>query len=127
MSNRPQALCQQISRDQVAAVVHHFYQRVLEDELLVPHFSAIDDWPRHEAYIVDFWWGVMGGEVAKPRPGAMLSGHEGLGISAEEMERWLALFGQSAEALLPATEAQQWLAMARGIATMMGEHGLVGN
>ncbi len=125
MSNKPQPLCQHISRQQVAAVVHHFYQQVLADEALAHHFSEISDWPRHEEYIVDFWWGVMGGEVDEPRPGAMINSHQQLNINPEAMQRWLELFGQSIEALIAPSEAAQWQAMARGIATMMGQHGLV--
>lgn len=118
-------LCQSVSREQVAAVVHHFYDRVRADTQLAPHFDAIEDWPRHEAFITDFWWGAMGGKVATPRPGAMVKGHQGLGITPAAMARWLTLFGESIEALLPADEAQRWQTIARGIAAVMGEHGLV--
>lgn len=123
MMNAP--LCQTLSRDQVAAVVHHFYEKVLADPQLAPHFTAITDWPRHEGYITDFWWGVMGGQVTDPRPGAMISGHQGLGITGADMAQWLALFAESVDELIPSDEAAQWLAMARGIATMMGAHGLI--
>ena len=122
----PTPLCQSLSRDQVAAVVHHFYQQVLADELLAPFFEEIEEWPQHEGYITDFWWGVMGGQVEDPRPGAMVSGHQGLAITPGAMSRWLELFGQSIEALIPAEEAKQWQAMAQGIGRMMGEQGLVG-
>jgi hemoglobin len=125
MNSKPLPLCQALSRDQVAAVVHHFYQRVLNDELLAPFFAEIREWPPHEEYITDFWWGVMGGHVESPRPGAMVSGHQGLGITQGAVERWLALFAESIDELIPPAEAQQWQAMARGIATMMGEQGLV--
>jgi truncated hemoglobin YjbI len=125
MNATTQPLCKALSRDQVAAVVSHFYQMALSDELLAPYFNAINDWPEHERYITDFWWGVMGGEVAEPRPGAMISGHQGLAITAEAMQRWLALFGESVDALVPQAEAQQWHTIARHIATMMGEHGLI--
>lgn len=125
MNSKPLPLCQALSRDQVAAVVHHFYERALNDATLAPHFAQIRDRPQHEAFITDFWWGVMGGHVAEPRPGAMLRGHQGLGITQGAMQRWLALFAESIDELVPPAEARQWQAMARGIATMMGEHGLV--
>jgi truncated hemoglobin YjbI len=125
MNSKPAALCHTISRQQVAEVVAHFYRKVLADAMLAPHFAQILDWPRHEEFITDFWWGVMGGEVAEPRPGAMLKGHQGLGITAAAMQRWLKLFSQSIDELLPPTEASQWQAMARSIATMMGEHDLI--
>jgi truncated hemoglobin YjbI len=124
MNNHP--LCQTLSREQVAAVVHHFYQAVLSDPLLAHHFAAINDWPRHEGYISDFWWGVMGGAVAEPRPGAMIRGHQQLRFGPQALARWLELFNESIDNLIPPAEAVQWQAMARGIATMMGEHGLVG-
>ena len=125
MNSKPLPLCQAIDRDQVAAVVARFYKKVLADETLAPYFRNIDDWPRHEGYIVDFWWGVMGGEVSEPRPGAMLSGHQGLNISPQAMRHWLQLFAEASNEQLPPDEAEQWQAIARGIATMMGEHGLV--
>ena len=118
-------LCQSISRDQVAAVVHHFYQRVLRDELLSPFFAGVADWPRHEGYITDFWWGVMGGAVAEPRAGAMLHSHQGLALTTTALERWLELFNQSIDESITEAEAAQWQAMARGIARMMGAHGLI--
>jgi truncated hemoglobin YjbI len=121
-----QPLCHTVSREQVAAVVHHFYQAVLADPTLAHHFAAIEDWTRHEGYITDFWWGVMGGQVAEPRPGAMIRSHQQLQFGPQAVARWLALFNESINALIPSTEALQWQAMARGIATMMGEHGLVG-
>ena len=125
MNTKPLPLCQAITRQQVAAVVHDFYIKVLADEMLAPHFVAIKDWPRHEVYITDFWWGVMGGEVAEPRPGEMIKGHEGLTITDDMMQYWLLLFGQTIDEQIPAAEAVQWQTIARGIATMMGEHGLV--
>jgi hemoglobin len=125
MTFKPLPLCQAIDREQVAAVVHEFYIRVLADETLAPHFAGIRDWPRHEGYITDFWWGVMGGAVAEPRPGAMIKGHQGLAITDTLMQRWLLLFGETIDEQIPAAEAVQWQTIARGIATMMGEHGLV--
>lgn len=125
MNQNQQPLCHSLSREQVDAVVHHFYDRVRADTQLAPHFAAIEDWPRHEEFITDFWWGVMGGKVAAPRPGAMIKGHQGLGITPAAIARWLALLGESIDALLPETEAQRWQTIARGIAAVMGEHGLV--
>jgi truncated hemoglobin YjbI len=125
MTFKSQPLCDSISRDQVAAVVHEFYIKVLADKALAHHFAAIHDWPRHEGYITDFWWGVMGGQVAQPRPGAMLRSHQQLQFGPQAVARWLKLFNESIDALIPPAEAAQWQAMARGIATMMGEHDLV--
>ena len=125
ITSKPLPLCHAIEHEQVEAVVHDFYIKVLADETLAPHFADILDWPRHEGYITDFWWGVMGGEVAAPRPGAMIKGHENLAITEAMMQQWLELFNQTIDQQIPATEAAQWQAMARGIANMMGEHGLV--
>jgi truncated hemoglobin YjbI len=125
MSAIPPPLCHAVSREQVAAVVRCFYEKASSDELLAPHFAAIDDLPRHEGYVVDFWWGVMGGEVAEPRPGAMISGHQGMGIRQQEMGQWLRLFGECIDGLVDADAAAQWRDSARGIANMMELHGLV--
>jgi hemoglobin len=118
-------LCQQITRETVAEVVHRFYRRVLNEPQLAGYFAHIDDWPSHEAQISDFWWGVMGGEVASPRPRAMERGHRDLDFGQQELALWLVLFERTLRESLPDESARQWAKLARGLGQAMSQSGLM--
>lgn len=118
-------LSRQVDRHSVTLVVQRFYHLVLADPLLAPHFSAITDWPAHEGHIVDFWWGLMGGQVEKPRPGAMVSGHRRLLFGHQELERWLELFTQTLASSLPSAPARQWAELARQLGERMTERDML--
>lgn len=122
---KPQPLCQRIDRATVAQAVHRFYAVVLDDPRLAPYFAHIDDWPLHEAHISDFWWGVMGGTVASPRPRAMELGHRDLQFGPQELERWLSLFEQTLQQELPEDIAREWSALARQLGKAMTRRGMV--
>jgi truncated hemoglobin YjbI len=121
----PPRLCQQITRDTVAEVVHRFYRRVLDEPTLAGYFSHIDNWPQHESHITDFWWGVMGGKVETPRPRAMELGHRDLDFGQQELMLWLALFEHTLRESLPEECARQWFELARGLGKAMSKRGMV--
>jgi len=108
-------LSEQLSRDQVATVVHRFYQRLLQDSQLADYFTGITNWEEHETHITDFWWGVLGGHVEKPRPHAMDKGHRDLAFGEKELAVWLALFERTLSDNLPEDIAHRWGEMARQI------------
>lgn len=118
-------LSQQLERDDVVQVVQAFYSRVLTDPLLAPHFARVEDWQAHERFIVDFWWGVMGGKVTSPRANAMVEGHRHLRIGPEELGHWLDVFNQTLTSTLPPGPARQWAALARQIGDRMAGQGLL--
>ena len=120
-----QPLSQSLTYQQVENVVHRFYQAVLADDLLIPHFRHISDWPEHERYITDFWWGMLGGQVDNPRPNAMEVGHRDLDLGQADLQRWLALFEQTLYQELENDIAARWAAQAKHIGTMMVMKGLV--
>ncbi len=123
--NQAQPLCQQIDRDTVARVVREFYRCILAEPGLASYFAPIDDWSAHESYVTDFWWGLMGGRVKRPRPHAMEAGHRGLRFGPGELARWLALFEQTLQQQLPADIADQWNTLAQQIGRMMAERGML--
>lgn len=44
------------SRSDIENLIHNFYCKIRSDETLGPIFnSMIDDWPKHESKLVDFW------------------------------------------------------------------------
>lgn len=108
-------LSQLISREEVAAVVHRFYRRLMSEPKLAGYFAHVTDWPAHEGHITDFWWGVMGGHVEAPRPHAMDRGHRDLEFNQQELALWLALFEQTLHENLPQEITTQWDNMARAI------------
>lgn len=117
MENEP--LCRQLSRDQVADIVERFYVAVQQDERLADYFSHIDNWPEHRGHITDFWWGLMGGHVEKPRPHAMDRGHRHLTFGTAELDRWLALFAETLRQSLPPEQAKRWMTLARQLGDKM--------
>jgi len=120
-----QPLSQRIAYPQVAHIVHRFYEVVLADSLLAPHFKHITDWPEHEQFITDFWWGMLGGKVENPRPNAMETGHRDLQLGQQDLQRWLELFEQTLYQELDKDLAASWAAQAKHIGTMMVMKGLV--
>ena len=83
------------SEEEITWMVHAFYARVREDEVLGPIFNAhISDWDRHLARMVDFWSGALRG-TAHYR-GTPMPKHVALpGLEGATFERWLRLFRQT--------------------------------
>ncbi|GGH57664.1 preprotein translocase subunit TatC [Comamonas phosphati] len=80
------------TEDEVARLVHAFYARVRQDEVLGPIFDArITDWDHHLAKLVDFWSAIL--RRTARFSGAPMPKHAALpGLSPELFERWLGLF-----------------------------------
>ena len=98
-------------------LVHTFYARVRQDELLGPIFNReVADWPAHLDKLVGFWSSTMlktdtyGGRPLPPH----LKLPE---ISDAHFARWLELFRQTAQDTMPELGAPAITAMAERIAT----------
>ncbi|WP_442907329.1 group III truncated hemoglobin [Hydrogenophaga sp. BPS33] len=104
------------SEDDVSNLVHAFYARVRQDEVLGPIFDAhVDEWEHHLAKLVDFWSSILRrtGRFA----GAPMPKHAVLpGLTAELFQRWLALFRETAAAQPNRAMGEQACAMAERIA-----------
>ena len=84
-----------------------FYARVRADDMLAPIFAdAVHDWDAHTGRIADFWSSVMlgtgrykGNPVARHLPHAAR-------MTPDMFARWLALWQQTTDAMLPAEAAR---------------------
>ncbi len=99
-------------------LVRTFYLRVRSDELLGPVFAAtITDWEPHLERMVAFWSSValMTGRYH----GRPMRKHMAPAIGPEHFRRWLDLFRETAEELLPAAGAAHVVGKARQIGAAM--------
>lgn len=93
----------QLQDEQIATLVHRFYERIQDEPLLGPVFAAripAHDWPSHLEKMVRFWSTILRGSnqyLGNP----MIVHSQVAGITAAHFARWLALFREVAEAQLP--------------------------
>ena len=83
-----------------------FYARVRRDEVLGPLFEdAVHDWPAHLERLSDFWSSMMLGSGAyKGDPFGRHLEHASR-MDPRMFDRWLALWRETTEAMLPAPAA----------------------
>ncbi len=124
-----------ITEERLRELVHLFYGRVRQDDLIGPVFNAaIDDWPEHLDRLQAFWSSVMltsGRYKGRPLPAHVKHGDS---IRQASFERWLELWRQATEDVLPpaAAAAMQEKAeriaesLSLGIAFARGEMKLAG-
>jgi hemoglobin len=116
-----------ITRDDIARVVKHFYAAVRKDPNLGPVFAhSIDPngWRDHEAKIVRFWANAILHEndyAGNPFLVHRAQGH----VKPEHFEIWLNLFQDSLNTVLPPMPALQFnnLAQRIGASLKMGLQG----
>ena len=104
------------TEEEVSVLVHAFYARVRQDEVLGPIFNAhIEHWDHHLAKLVDFWSSIL--RRTGRFTGAPMPKHAALpGLSAELFQRWLDLFKEVAAAQPNRAMGEQAHAMAQRIA-----------
>lgn len=82
----------------LALQVERFYDKVRRDPLLGPVFEAVvHDWPEHLAKLTDFWSSVVlatGRYHGRPMPA-----HMKLPLEPRMFDRWLFLWGETADEL----------------------------
>ena len=102
----------------ISAVVHAFYDRIRQDDLLAPIFNPRLEghWDEHLATMVDFWSSVL---LSSGRyQGRPLALHGQLGELTPEMwERWLQLFAETACEQCPTSVAALFIERSRQIAS----------
>ena len=81
----------------LADQVRSFYARARPDPLLGPIFDAVQDWEAHFEVMTDFWSSVMltTGRYHRDALGA----HRKHPIEPEMFDRWIELWGQTADEL----------------------------
>ena len=105
-----------IDDDALADLLATFYDRVREDPLIGPVFNdAVEDWDHHLARIGEFWSSVMFGTGRYK--GDPVAKHLALvaKITPAMFDRWLGLWAQTTDALMPRSEAQALQAKAARI------------
>jgi len=109
---------------QLTSLVHRFYAKVREDDVLGPVFgNAISDWPHHLGKMVDFWSSVMltTGRY-KGNPLMMHLKHVAK-IRPDMFGRWLDLWRETAGEVLDDAGAAAVAAKAERIAESL-QHGM---
>ena len=95
-----------IDEERLRLLVDLFYARVRRDPLIGPVFErAIDDWPEHLDRLQAFWSSVMltsGRYKGRPLPAHV---RHGASITPASFERWLALWKQATEEVMPPAAA----------------------
>ena len=97
----------EIDEAMVERLIHRFYARVRQDEVLGPIFAArIADeaWPVHLSRMVAFWSSVM--LLSRRYRGQPVQAHAGLGANHAHFARWLHIFRQTARELTPPAAAE---------------------
>ena len=119
-----------ITEERLSELVDLFYGRVRKDDLIGPVFNrAIDDWPEHLERLQAFWSSVMltsGRYKGRPLPAHVKHGDS---IRQASFDRWLELWREATEDVLPpaAAAAMQEKAgriaesLSMGIASARGE------
>jgi len=113
---RPAPATELCTEAEVEALVHSFYARVRQDEVLGPIFeSRVDHWDQHLAHLVDFWSSVL--RRTGRFSGNPMAKHAGMtGLTAALFQRWLAVFRENAALQPNQAMAAQACTMAERIA-----------
>jgi hemoglobin len=99
----------------IERLVRGFYGRARHDPLLGPVFeSQVRDWEAHLAKMCDFWSSValMSGRYH----GQPMVAHLPLPVDTPHFDRWLELFGETAQEVCPPAAAAHFIARAHRIA-----------
>ncbi|MEP4198127.1 MAG: group III truncated hemoglobin [Aliishimia sp.] len=104
-----------IDRDDIASVVHTFYQRVRQDSTLGPVFAKhVTNWTEHEEKITRFWANAILFE--KSYDGNPMQAHlEAGNVRAQHFATWLALFDKTLTERLNPEQSAQWSHLAHRI------------
>lgn len=114
-----------IDANMIRNLVHAFYARVREDEMLAPIFNErISEWDVHLDNMCAFWSSVA--LATGHYHGSPMQKHMPLPADARHFDRWLFLFEQTVRDICPDVAAEHFLERARRIAQSL-ELGIAGN
>ena len=106
-----------MTEQQLSALVHKFYGKVRDDEILGPVFDgAIADWPEHLEKMSAFWSSVM--LTTGRYKGSPMAAHlkHRSAIERSMFERWLGLWRETAPEVLDPSDCEAVVAKAEKIA-----------
>jgi hemoglobin len=93
-----------ITESEISTLVDTFYDKVRRDPDIGPIFNAIvGDWPHHLATLKDFWSTVL--LTTGRYKGDPMMTHLQLPLDPDHFSRWLALFEETANEVLPPSHA----------------------
>lgn len=90
------------TKEDIVHLVDMFYQKVLADPLLSPHFAHIN-FPEHQPKMVQFWSFVLLGEAGYTTN--VFDKHRDLKIDKTHFDRWLMLFDETVDSLFSGEKA----------------------
>ena len=106
MSNAFPMPAEGITEARLKILVDRFYGKVRQDSLIGPVFDrAIHDWPEHLDKLQAFWSSVMltsGRYKGRPLPAHVKHGDA---ITPQSFERWLSLWRETTDELMPPAAA----------------------
>lgn len=110
------SIAESCSEEEVQALVHAFYAKVRQDEVLAPIFeSHVSDWDHHLGKLVDFWSSIL--RRTGRFTGAPMPKHAALpGLDESLFQRWLGLFRETAAGMPNQVMAEQACEAAERIA-----------
>lgn len=102
----------------ITGVVHGFYDKIRQDDLLGPIFTSViapQEWPAHLARMCDFWSGAL--LVTSRYRGRPLPPHLAIpGLEEAHFRRWLTLFQSTVRDKCPPQAADLFMVRAIRIA-----------
>lgn len=108
-----------ITPELIEQLVHTFYGKIREDELLGPVFEAeVDDWDHHLPKMVAFWSSI----TLKTRnySGRPVPAHAKLeGLTAAHFDRWLTMFELTAGEIFTTDNVKLFTSRAHQIANSL--------
>ena len=104
-----------ITEAEISILVETFYDKVRRDPDIGPIFNAIvGDWPHHLATLKDFWSTLL--LTTGRYKGDPMMKHLQLPLDPDHFERWLSLFAETANEVLPAPAAEMAIRKSKRIA-----------
>jgi hemoglobin len=104
-----------IDEAMIEQLVHGFYARVRQDELIGPIFNErVEDWDKHLAQMCRFWSSVA--LMTGAYHGQPMQKHLPLPADGRHFDRWLELFEKTARDLCPPQAAEHFLERAHRVA-----------
>lgn len=91
-------------QEDIELLVRTFYNKVLENPILAPHFEGID-FEHHFPRMFDFWGFILLGKEGFT--GNVFDKHRQLNVGQEDFDTWLSIFQQTVDSLFEGEIAEK--------------------
>lgn len=92
------------NQEDIELLVRTFYNKVLENPILLPHFASID-FEHHFPRMFDFWGFILLGKEGFT--GNVFDKHRHLNVGQEDFDAWLAIFHHTVDSLFEGEIAEK--------------------